>query len=184
MSRLRGRIEVVLASAQVAGWIDPDKPNPARWHDWLDHMLPTAEEDRLARPPRGDGLPRSAHLHRQARPDGRRLVTSARLHRSDLRANRRGLGRDMGRDRLSDRDVDHPERADENGQAPRRSALGRRCRDPARSGVGAHRPQRPRLSRSADARVVEHGDGDVDAQTRRGRFHRAWHEIGGEIVDG
>ena len=39
-SRLRGRIEVVLASAQVAGHIDPDKPNPARWKNWLDHMLP------------------------------------------------------------------------------------------------------------------------------------------------
>jgi integrase len=40
MSRLRGRIEVILASARVAGWIDPDKPNPARWRGWLDHMLP------------------------------------------------------------------------------------------------------------------------------------------------
>jgi integrase len=39
-SRLRGRIEVNLASAQVAGHIDPDKPNPARWRGWLDHMLP------------------------------------------------------------------------------------------------------------------------------------------------
>src|ERR1700723_1610829 len=39
-SRLRGRIEVILAAAQVAGWIDPDKPNPARWKNWLDHMLP------------------------------------------------------------------------------------------------------------------------------------------------
>ena len=39
-SRLRGRIEVILASAQVVGWIDPDKPNPARWRGWLDHMLP------------------------------------------------------------------------------------------------------------------------------------------------
>jgi integrase len=29
-----------LASAQVAGHIDPDKPNPARWKGWLDHMLP------------------------------------------------------------------------------------------------------------------------------------------------
>ena len=38
-SRLRGRIEKVLASAQVAGHIDPDKPNPARWRGWLDHML-------------------------------------------------------------------------------------------------------------------------------------------------
>ena len=39
-SRLRGRIEAILAAAQVAGWIDPDKPNPARWKNWLDHMLP------------------------------------------------------------------------------------------------------------------------------------------------
>jgi integrase len=38
-SRLRGRIEVILASAQVAGWIDADRANPARWRNWLDHML-------------------------------------------------------------------------------------------------------------------------------------------------
>jgi integrase len=44
MSRLRGRIEVVLASAQVAGHIDPDKPNPARWKNWLDHMLPAPKK--------------------------------------------------------------------------------------------------------------------------------------------
>ena len=44
MSRLRGRIEVVLAAAQVAGWIDPDKPNPARWRGWLDHMLPSPKK--------------------------------------------------------------------------------------------------------------------------------------------
>jgi integrase len=39
-SRLRGRIESVLAAAQVAGWIDPEKPNPARWKGWLAQMLP------------------------------------------------------------------------------------------------------------------------------------------------
>ena len=44
MSRLRGRIEVVLAAAQVAGWLDPDKPNPARWKNWLDHMLPAPKK--------------------------------------------------------------------------------------------------------------------------------------------
>jgi integrase len=44
MSRLRGRIEVVLAAAQVAGHIDPDKPNPARWKNWLDHMLPAPKK--------------------------------------------------------------------------------------------------------------------------------------------
>ena len=30
----------MLASAQVAGHIDADRPNPARWKGWLDHMLP------------------------------------------------------------------------------------------------------------------------------------------------
>jgi hypothetical protein len=44
MSRLRGRIEVIWASAQVAGHIDPDKPNPARWRNWLDHMLPAPKK--------------------------------------------------------------------------------------------------------------------------------------------
>src|SRR5271166_1371007 len=39
-SRLRARIEAVLSSAQVAGHIDHDRPNPARWKGWLDHMLP------------------------------------------------------------------------------------------------------------------------------------------------
>ena len=43
-SRLRGRIEAVLAAAQVKGWIDPDKPNPARWKNWLDQMLPTPKK--------------------------------------------------------------------------------------------------------------------------------------------
>jgi integrase len=43
-SRLRGRIEVILAAAQVKGWIDPDKPNPARWKNWLDHTLPTPKK--------------------------------------------------------------------------------------------------------------------------------------------
>ena len=38
-SRLRARIEAVLASAQVAGHIDPDRPNPARWKGWLEQML-------------------------------------------------------------------------------------------------------------------------------------------------
>ena len=30
-SRLRGRVEAVLASAQVDGHIHPDRTNPARW---------------------------------------------------------------------------------------------------------------------------------------------------------
>jgi integrase len=39
-SRLRGRIESVLAAAQVDGWIPEDRPNPARWKNWLDRKLP------------------------------------------------------------------------------------------------------------------------------------------------
>ena len=37
---LRARIEAVLSAAQTQGHIDPDRPNPARWKGWLDHMLP------------------------------------------------------------------------------------------------------------------------------------------------
>jgi integrase len=51
-SRLRGRIEAVLASAQVAGHIDPDRPNPARWKGWLAQMLPN---------PKRVGQPRGHH---------------------------------------------------------------------------------------------------------------------------
>jgi integrase len=43
-SRLRGRIEAVLASAQVDGWIPEDRPNPARWKNWLDRKLPKPQK--------------------------------------------------------------------------------------------------------------------------------------------
>src|SRR5208337_4865837 len=43
-SRLRARIEAVLSSAQVAGHIDHDRPNPARWKGWLDQMLPNPKK--------------------------------------------------------------------------------------------------------------------------------------------
>jgi integrase len=49
-SRLRARIEAVLASAQVGGHIDPNRPNPARWKGWLGEMLP---DPRKAGGPRG-----------------------------------------------------------------------------------------------------------------------------------
>jgi integrase len=39
-SRLRGRIEAVIASAQALGHIDPDRANPARWKGHLDKLLP------------------------------------------------------------------------------------------------------------------------------------------------
>jgi integrase len=39
-SRLRGRIEAVLAAAQVEGHIEESRPNPARWRGWLDKKLP------------------------------------------------------------------------------------------------------------------------------------------------
>jgi integrase len=43
-SRLRGRIEAVLSAAQAGGYIDSDRPNPARWKGWLDHMLPNPKK--------------------------------------------------------------------------------------------------------------------------------------------
>jgi integrase len=43
-SRLRGRIETILSSAQVAGHIPEDRSNPARWRGWLEHRLPNAKK--------------------------------------------------------------------------------------------------------------------------------------------
>ena len=43
-SRLRGRIEVVLAAAQVDGHIPEDRPSPARWTNWLEHKLPKLQK--------------------------------------------------------------------------------------------------------------------------------------------
>jgi integrase len=40
----RGRIECVLASAQVRGFIEANKPNPARWKGWLEQMLPSPKK--------------------------------------------------------------------------------------------------------------------------------------------
>jgi len=51
-SRVRARIEAVIASAAVAGHIPEDRPNPARWANWLDLMLPN---------PRKVGKPRGNH---------------------------------------------------------------------------------------------------------------------------
>ena len=43
-SRLRGRIETVLAAAQVDGHIPEDRPSPARWTNWLEHKLPKLQK--------------------------------------------------------------------------------------------------------------------------------------------
>ena len=48
-SRLRGRIEAVLGYAALhglAGDVDPNRPNPARWKDHLQFALPTKGEVR------------------------------------------------------------------------------------------------------------------------------------------
>jgi integrase len=46
-SRLRGRIETVIAAAQALGHIDRDRANPARWKHHLDKLLP--KRQRLTR---------------------------------------------------------------------------------------------------------------------------------------
>jgi hypothetical protein len=132
-SRLRARIEAVLASAQVAGHINPDRPNPARWKGWLAQMLPTEESRRAARPPRGHALRRPARLHGAARRDARRGRQGARLHDPDRRKVGRDPWRDMGRDRLRRSDVDRPGHADEDAEAARRATVRCSGRDPPRS---------------------------------------------------
>jgi integrase len=43
-SRLRGRIEAILAAAQALGHIDPNRANPARWKGYLDKLLPNPKK--------------------------------------------------------------------------------------------------------------------------------------------
>jgi integrase len=43
-SRARARIETVIAAAQVAGHIDQNRANPARWKHWLDKPLPNPKK--------------------------------------------------------------------------------------------------------------------------------------------
>ena len=99
MSRLRGRIEVILASAQVAGQIDPDKPNPARWKNWLDHMLPAPKKigsrGHHAAMEYRDLPAFMAKLDHTVGNSARALVFTILTCAPD----RRGARRDMGRDR-------------------------------------------------------------------------------------
>ena len=73
-SRVRGRIEVVLASAAVAGHIPEEKPNPARWHNWLDLML--ANPKKVGKP---RGHYKALPYKQVPRPDGeaRQIDTAA-----------------------------------------------------------------------------------------------------------
>jgi integrase len=43
-SRLRGRIEAILAAAQALGHIDQNRANPARWKGYLDKLLPNPKK--------------------------------------------------------------------------------------------------------------------------------------------
>ena len=132
-SRLRGRIEAVLASAQVADHINPDRPNPARWKRWLAQMLPNPKK---VGGPRGhhaampyEDLPGSWRGSARRRRGGK----GARLHHPDRRKVGRNAGRDVGRDRLRRSDVDRLGLADEDAEAARRAAVRCSGRDPPRS---------------------------------------------------
>jgi integrase len=84
-SRLRGRIEAVLASAQVDGWIPEGRSNPARWKNWLDHKL--AAPKKLGKIDRntGEKVKRGKHA---AMPHAKVQAFMARLAEIDNRASR------------------------------------------------------------------------------------------------
>ena len=75
-SRVRGRVEVILASAAVAGHIPEDRPNPARWPNWLNLMLAN---------PKKVGKPRS---HYKALPYKEVPALMAKLAKIDTAASR------------------------------------------------------------------------------------------------
>jgi integrase len=43
-SRVRGRIEAIIAFAQADGLIEETRPNPARWKNWLELKLPNPQK--------------------------------------------------------------------------------------------------------------------------------------------
>ena len=98
-SRVRGRIEVILASAAVAGHIPEDRPNPARWQNWLDLML--ANPKKVGKP-RGHykALPyeEGPGPHGEARQDRHRRVAGAAAHHPVRDQNQRDDWRSMGGD--------------------------------------------------------------------------------------
>ena len=94
-SRLRGRIEAVLASAQVDGWIPEDRPNPAQVEELARPQVAQAEKARLARPPQGAGLHSVASPYGEARGDRQRSVAGVAHHHPDLRPDQRGARHDL-----------------------------------------------------------------------------------------
>ena len=170
MSRLRGRIEVVLASAQVAGWIDPDKPNPARWKNWLDHMLPA---------PKKIGS-RGHH----AAMDYRNLPTfMAKLGQTVGHSSRALAFTILTCARTSEAlgaTWDEVDFETATWRVPKeRMKMGRAhdvpLSDQAVAILAAARHAQPKpacVPRSPDAATVEHGDGHAFAAHRSGRVHR------------
>jgi hypothetical protein len=77
-SRLRARIEAVLASAQVDGHIHPDRTNPARWKGWLDRKLPNPKKIGKIDPT--TGVRSTERGHHAAMPYDQVPAFMARLH--------------------------------------------------------------------------------------------------------
>ena len=84
-SRLRGRIEAVLASAQVDGWIPESRSNPARWKNWLDQKL--AAPKALGKIDRKTGA-RVKRGHHKAMPHAMVAAFMARLRLFDSVSSR------------------------------------------------------------------------------------------------
>ena len=184
-SRLRARIEAVLASAQVAGHIPENRPNPARWGNWLAMMLPN---------PRKVGKPRGHHT---AMPYADLPAFWARLMREPGVAAkalafviltaakiRRSAERDVGRDRSRRGDVDRAERPDEGAQGTHRAAQRSGVGDRARPARGARQEPARVPVPPAEAAAQQHIADAGDAATERRRLHRAWDAQRGKVVDG
>jgi ferredoxin len=170
-SRLRGRIEAVLAAAQVAGHIDADRPNPARWKGWLDHMLP--QPKKLGSRGHHAALAYDQLPGFMAKLGDMPGVASRALMFTVLTACRTGeCSTCRGTRSTSTPHVDHPQGADEDGARAHGAAQRSRARDPARPKGRA--PQKPvRVPRQAAASVIQHEHGDAFAPDGH-RRHGAW----------
>ena len=170
-SRLRGRIEAVLASAQVDGWIEEGRSNPARWKNWLDHKLAAPKKlgDRAATMRRCPSI-RSRRSWRgsQRRPARRRW----RCRLTILTACRTSEVLGMTFDEI---DLDKalwsiPEERMKMGK-PHRVPLSAPALAILRD-LNETRGQNPHVFAGRPMRLaVEHEHGDAVAATRRWRCH-------------
>ncbi len=125
-SRLRGRIETILAYSIVSKW--RTGPNPATWRGNLQMVLPAAGQGCQGGTPPCTGLARDAGIHGSTETAGRSRRALPGIHDPDRGAVWRSARRAVERDRPEGSGVDAASGAHEDRQATQGAVVRRRLR--------------------------------------------------------